>query len=81
MFRRSVLVVGDLGSALRAAGTKLRRSFGEIGRRNDDASNWIQHFVAREVERRVAARDAAPRRERVAGATREQRASAASAAS
>jgi tellurite resistance protein len=58
MFKQSVMSTGELGSALRRAETTLRHSVREVERRESNAADWMQRFVTREVQRRVAARDA-----------------------
>ena len=44
--------LANLGTALREAGTKINTAVRELKRREDEASNWMQRFIYREIEQR-----------------------------
>jgi tellurite resistance protein len=48
--------LSNLGTALREAGTKINTAVRELKRREDDASNWMQRFIYREIEQRSRTR-------------------------
>jgi tellurite resistance protein len=59
ILNRSTTAVFNLGTALREAGTKIHTALREIKRREDEASSWMQRFIAREIEERTRTRGAA----------------------
>ncbi|MET0410659.1 MAG: hypothetical protein ABW217_05160 [Polyangiaceae bacterium] len=57
--KRSTTAVFNLGTALREAGTKISNALRELKRQEDEASSWMQRFIAREIEERTSTRGAA----------------------
>jgi len=48
--------LSNLGTALREAGTKIHTAVRGLKRREDEATNWIQRFIYREIEQRAHTR-------------------------
>jgi tellurite resistance protein len=63
-----------LGTALREAGTKINTAVRELKQRDDEAANWMQRFILREVEQRTHTRGTAYWDAQFPGLTSEQRA-------
>jgi hypothetical protein len=56
ILKRSTTAVFNLGTALREAGTKISNALRELKRQEDEASSWMQRFIAREIEERTRTR-------------------------
>jgi hypothetical protein len=56
ILKRSTTAVFNLGTALREAGTKISNALRELKRQEDEASSWMQRFIAREIEERTSTR-------------------------
>ena len=59
ILRRSTTAVFNLGTALREAGTKISNALRELKQKEDEASSWMQRFIAREIEERTRTRGSA----------------------
>jgi uncharacterized protein (DUF697 family) len=46
----------NFGTALREAGTKINTAVRELRQRDDEAANWMQRFIYREIEHRTRTR-------------------------
>jgi tellurite resistance protein len=56
MPHRSMTALSNVATAVREAGTKISTAVGELQRREDAASSWMQRFILREIEHRSSTR-------------------------
>jgi tellurite resistance protein len=73
---QSAKALSNFGIALREAGVKIQTAYGEIQRKEDEASSWMQRFIFREIEQRTRTRGPAYWDEQFPGRSPEQRAQA-----
>jgi tellurite resistance protein len=76
MATQSAKAFSNFGIALREAGVKIRTAYGEIERKEDEASSWMQRFIYREIEQRTRTRGPEYWDTQFPGRTPEQRAQA-----
>jgi tellurite resistance protein len=72
----TVNALSNFGIALREAGVKIRTAYGELERKEDEASSWMQRFIYREIEQRTRTRGATYWDQQFPGLSPEKRAQA-----